>query len=87
MKVKAPSSSAAQKTLLRAAREATGLSLRAAAGQVGTDPTHLSRLERGLVFPSLSLLHRLAALYNVNVGLLAAACQKPSQQTNNAANR
>ncbi|MGH8873898.1 MAG: helix-turn-helix domain-containing protein [Acidimicrobiia bacterium] len=41
---------------LRALREARGLSLRFVARQVGIDPAHLSRIERGLASPSLHVL-------------------------------
>lgn len=50
----------AQTAPLRGARKARGRSLRQVAGQVGVDAAHLSRIERGLALPSVTLLHRLA---------------------------
>jgi transcriptional regulator with XRE-family HTH domain len=53
---------------LRAVREAKGLSLREAARRAQTDPTHLSRIERGLRQPTIPLLLRLSRaldLHNV----------------------
>lgn len=45
---------------LRTVREARGLSLREVARRAGIDPAHLSRIERGLVSPSVAVLKRLA---------------------------
>jgi transcriptional regulator with XRE-family HTH domain len=45
---------------LRAVREAKGLTLREVARRVGTDPTNLSRIERGLRRPTVPLLLRLS---------------------------
>lgn len=45
---------------LRAAREALGLSLRAAARNSGIDPGHLSKVERGEKQLSIEALYRLA---------------------------
>lgn len=47
---------------LRGAREARGLRLRQVAHDVGIDPGHLSKIERGLATPSLPVLRRLAAV-------------------------
>lgn len=47
-------------TTLRARREALGHSLRAVATEVGVDVAYLSRVERGIVPPSESLLTQLA---------------------------
>lgn len=45
---------------LRAVRVAHGLGLRRVARDVGIDPAHLSRIERGLARPSLDVLIRIA---------------------------
>ena len=45
---------------LRARREESGLSLRAAAERAGMSPAHLSEVERGLKEPSLGVLQRIA---------------------------
>lgn len=45
---------------LRARREASGLSVRAAAGRADMSPAHLSEVERGLKEPSLGALCRIA---------------------------
>ena len=45
---------------LRAVRVAHGLGLRQVAKRAGIDPGHLSRIERGLSRPSLTVLSRLA---------------------------
>jgi transcriptional regulator with XRE-family HTH domain len=45
---------------LRAVRTARGLSLREVARRAELDPAHLSRVERGLVRPSLRTLAKLA---------------------------
>ncbi len=47
---------------LRAVRIARGLSLREVARRAGLDPAHLSRVERGLVRPSLRTLRTLAGV-------------------------
>lgn len=44
----------------RAIRGAQGYGLREVAREVGIDPAHLSRIERGLATPSLDVLKRLA---------------------------
>ena len=44
---------------LRARREESGLSLRAAAERAGMSPAHLSEVERGLKEPSLGALERI----------------------------
>lgn len=43
----------------RAIREAQGYGLRELARETGIDPGHLSRIERGLITPSLPVLQRL----------------------------
>ena len=44
---------------LRGAREARGVSLRQLAKEAAIDPAQLSRIERGLVTPSVPVLRRL----------------------------
>lgn len=44
---------------LREARQKKGVGLRALADTVGVDPTHLSRVERGLAKPSVELVVKL----------------------------
>ncbi|MFJ9628053.1 helix-turn-helix domain-containing protein [Streptomyces sp. NPDC101175] len=51
---------------LRAAREAKGLSLRAAARSSGIDPGHLSKVERGEKQLSIEALYRLATVVNLD---------------------
>ena len=46
--------------VLRGRREATGLSLRAAAERAGMSPAHLSEVERGVKEPSLAKLAAIA---------------------------
>jgi len=55
---------------LRIAREASGLTQRAAAKKVGVTAVHLCYVERGKFDPSLALLRKLAKLYRVGVGKL-----------------
>lgn len=43
-------------TRLRSVREAQGRSVRSLAREAGIDPTHLSRIERGLRRPSVEVL-------------------------------
>jgi transcriptional regulator with XRE-family HTH domain len=45
---------------LREIREAQRKGLRETARRIGVDPAYLSRVERGLVKPSLGVLYRLA---------------------------
>ncbi|MEV6571833.1 helix-turn-helix transcriptional regulator [Streptomyces sp. NPDC051577] len=61
-------------TPLRAAREAKGLSLRAAALRSGIDPGHLSKVERGERQLSIEALYRLALV--VDLDELAAHLQR-----------
>lgn len=51
---------------LRGAREAKGLTLRAAAHMSGIDPGHLSKVERGEKQLSLEALYRLALVVDLN---------------------
>lgn len=53
---------------LRARREASGLSLRAAAERAGMSPAHLSEVERGLKEPSFGALARIADAMGVEPG-------------------
>jgi transcriptional regulator with XRE-family HTH domain len=53
--------------LLRDLRHQQGASLRAAARDLGVDPAHLSRLERGAKTPSRGLLTRASKYYTVPV--------------------
>jgi transcriptional regulator with XRE-family HTH domain len=51
---------------LRAAREAKGLTLRAAAKESGIDPGHLSKVERGEKQLSIEALYRLAVVVDLD---------------------
>jgi transcriptional regulator with XRE-family HTH domain len=51
---------------LRAAREAKGMSLRAAAESSGIDPGHLSKVERGEKQLSIEALYRLALVVDLD---------------------
>jgi transcriptional regulator with XRE-family HTH domain len=51
--------------LLRELRETRGTSLRAAARELGVDPSYLSRIERGKKPPSDSVLDRAANYYDI----------------------
>ncbi|MFD9221473.1 helix-turn-helix domain-containing protein [Streptomyces sp. NPDC060064] len=51
---------------LRAAREAKGMSLRAAAQRSGIDPGHLSKVERGEKQLSIEALYRLALVVDLD---------------------
>jgi len=51
---------------LRVAREAKGLSLRAAAQMSGIDPGHLSKVERGEKQLSIEALYRLALVVDLD---------------------
>jgi transcriptional regulator with XRE-family HTH domain len=57
--------------VLRQLREANGSSLRAAAQDLGLDPSHLSRVERGEKKPSPDVSERMARYYGVSPDLLA----------------
>lgn len=59
--------------LLRELREERGASLRAAAKDLGVDPSYLSRLERGEKPPSPQLLRKAADYYEVSPEALALA--------------
>lgn len=50
---------------LRSIRQANGESLEHAAARIGVNPTHLSRIERGQVAPSLPLFQRIARAYGL----------------------
>lgn len=52
--------------LLRVAREAKGLSLRATAQLSGIDPGHLSKVERGEKQLSIEALYRLAVVVDLD---------------------
>ncbi len=58
--MKRTQSSLNQPTPLRGAREARGMGLRQLARRIKTDPSHLSRIERGEATPSLLLLFHVA---------------------------
>jgi transcriptional regulator with XRE-family HTH domain len=60
-------------TLLRELREERGESLRAAAQQLGVDPSYLSRLERGEKAPSGQLIQKASKLYAVPAEILELA--------------
>jgi transcriptional regulator with XRE-family HTH domain len=57
--------------LLRELREQRGTTLRRAADDLGVAPSHLSRLERGVKYPSSDLAVRAAQYYNIDPDLLA----------------
>ena len=54
-------------TRVRHARLARKLTLKAFAEQVGCSESQVSKVERGLVAPSLAMLHRMAAVIDTNV--------------------
>lgn len=56
---------------LRTARHDAGRSLAVTAVAAGLDPSHYSRIERGLVVPSVATMLRIAQV--LNLGDLAAA--------------
>ncbi|MFD5297187.1 helix-turn-helix domain-containing protein [Streptomyces mutabilis] len=60
------STSALNSPSLRTAREAKGMSLRAAARQSGIDPGHLSKVERGEKQLSIEALYRLAVVVDLD---------------------
>lgn len=61
----APQTYQAAVPLLREVRKARGLGLRQVAAAVGIDPTHLSRVERGLARLSLDSLLRIAQVLDL----------------------
>lgn len=73
---------------LRARRDVSGLSLRAAADRAGMSPAHLSEVERGLKEPSFGALARIADAIGVGAGevfldlaiALGAAPSRPSRR-------
>lgn len=60
-------------SLLRELREKQGTSLRGAARDLGVDPAHLSRLERGQKPPSDQVLERASRYYDVSLEELERA--------------
>lgn len=52
--------------ILRERRHDKGLTLVEAAKLLGTDTGNLSRIERGLQYPSVTLAHRIAMEYGVS---------------------
>ena len=60
------STSALNSPSLRVAREAKGMSLRAAAHLSGIDPGHLSKVERGEKQLSIEALYRLAVVVDLD---------------------
>lgn len=60
------STSALNSPSLRTAREAKGMSLRAAARKSGIDPGHLSKVERGEKQLSIEALYRLAVVVDLD---------------------
>ncbi|OYY94454.1 MAG: hypothetical protein B7Y41_06360 [Hydrogenophilales bacterium 28-61-23] len=52
---------------LKEARLAAGFSQEALALEAGVDRTYVSQLERGVANPSLLVLHKLAAILNVEL--------------------
>ena len=65
--------STALAALLRDLREDRGTSLRAAAKDLGVDPSYLSRVERGSKTASPAILERAASYYDIPPDRLAAA--------------
>jgi transcriptional regulator with XRE-family HTH domain len=59
--------------LLRHLRQQQGLSLRAAADDLGVAPSHLSRLERGEKAPSDDLIQRAARYYGLDNEIVGLA--------------
>jgi len=59
--------------LLKEARERKGASLRAAAGQLGVDPSHLYRVESGAKLPSPHLQQAASDYYGISTQELALA--------------
>lgn len=57
--------------VLRKAREANGRSLRAAAKDLGVDPSYLSRVESGQRSPSAGLCDRAESLYGLDSDTVA----------------
>ena len=51
------------KNLIKKNRQAAGLSLRAAAAQLGVSYTYISKIENGLTIPSEKLARNMAKLY------------------------
>jgi DNA-binding transcriptional MerR regulator/uncharacterized cupin superfamily protein len=52
---------------LRDARKVARLTLGQVAERVGCSPSHLSSIERGAAVPSMSMLHRIAETYGIDV--------------------
>lgn len=59
--------------LLKELREEKGKSLRAVARDIGVDPAHLSRIERGKKTPSLELQEKVAHYYATDLDELSVA--------------
>lgn len=55
---------------LRDARKVAGLTLVDVSGRVDCSPSHLSSIERGAAIPSMSLLHRIAEVYGIDVAFV-----------------
>jgi transcriptional regulator with XRE-family HTH domain len=53
-------------TILREAREQRGISLRAAAADLGVAPSHLSRIENGEKGPSIEVQQKASDYYGLN---------------------
>ena len=58
---------------LRDARKVAGLTLVEVAEKVECSPSHLSSVERGGAMPSMSLLHRVAGIYGIDVAVMFGA--------------
>ena len=67
--------------LVRALRTARGLSMRALAAQAGVSQPFLSKLENGLLLPSLSTLYALAAAFDVPPAELVPAIASSDDTT------
>src|SRR5690242_14170115 len=66
---------------LREARTRAGLSLRAAARELGVSPSFVSQMENGKSQPSVATLYSLAQLLGVSVDeLFAAEAPEPSAE-------
>jgi DNA-binding XRE family transcriptional regulator len=54
-------------TQIREYRQHLGMSLQEAAGQLGTNPGNLSRIERGIQLPSIGLARRISAMFGMTL--------------------
>lgn len=69
---------------LRAARERTGRGQVAVSQDLGIEQTQLSRYERGLHVPSLSMLEKMADVYGVSLDQLCGREPLPAKPSEEA---